>query len=83
MQETTSIQIKYKLPKNYVVLAYDEKMPRRFWRIAIVTRVLRRRDSEKKVRIKKANAILKRPVNKIFPTEYKANQTGKATDNDM
>ena len=24
------------------------------------------------VRIKKANAILKRPVNKLFPTEYMA-----------
>ena len=53
MWDTTSIKIKYKLPKNYVVLVYDEKMPRHFWKIAIVPGVLpgrvsnsRRSDSE-------------------------------------
>ena len=33
------------------------------------------------MKIKKANAILKRPVNKLFPTEYthhETNQTDKA-----
>ena len=34
--------------KNYVVLVYDEKVPRHFWRIAIVTGVLPSRDSETK-----------------------------------
>ena len=38
----------YKLSKSYVVLVYDEKVPRNFWRIAIVTGVLRRRGSETK-----------------------------------
>ena len=46
MWGTTTIKIKYKLPKNYVVLVYDEKLPRNFWRIAIVTWVLPSRDSE-------------------------------------
>ena len=35
------------------------------------------------VKIKKANAILKRPVNKLFPTEYTyhdTNQTDKARE---
>ena len=35
------------------------------------------------MRIKKANAILKRPVNKLFPTEYTyhdTNQTDKARE---
>ena len=35
------------------------------------------------MRIKKANAILKRPVNKLISTEYKyhdTNQTGKARE---
>ena len=54
-----SIKIKYELPKKHVVLVYDEKVPRKFWRIAIVTGVLPSRDSEK------ANAILKRPINKL------------------
>ena len=54
------------------MLVYDEKVPRNFWRIAIVTRVLSSRNSEIKgaiVRIKKTNAILKRYVNKLFPIE--------------
>ena len=44
------------------------------------------RDSEIKgviVRIKVTNAILKRPVNKLFPTEYTShdtNQTDKARE---
>ena len=48
MWDTTSIKIKYKLQKNYVVLVYNEKVPRKFWRIAIVTGVLSSRDSETK-----------------------------------
>ena len=52
------------------MLVYDENVPRHFWRIAIVTRVLPSRDSETKRSDKKANAILKRPLNKIYPTEY-------------
>ena len=61
-------------------------MPRHFWKIVIVTGVLSSRDSEIKgaiVRIKKTNAILKRPVNKLFPTEYTyhdTNQTDKARE---
>ena len=61
-----SIKIKYKLLKNCVVLVYHKKVPRHVWRIAIVTGALPSRDSETKgaiVRIKKANSILKRPVN--------------------
>ena len=55
MWDTTSIKIRCKLPENYVVLVYDEKMPRHFWRIVIVTPVLssgasetKRSDSENK-----------------------------------
>ena len=73
-------------PKNYVALVTDEKVLRHFWRISIVTGVLTSRASERKgaiVRIKKANAILKRPVNKLFLTEYtyhETNQTDKARE---
>ena len=34
--------------KKSVVLVFDEKVPRHFWRIAIVTGVLPSRDSETK-----------------------------------
>ena len=57
-----------------------------FWRIAIVKGVLPSRDSKIKgaiVRIKQNNKILKRPVNKLFPTEYTyhdTNQTDKARE---
>ena len=40
MWETRSTKIKHKLLKIYVVLVYDEKVPKHFWRIAIVTVVL-------------------------------------------
>ena len=46
------IKIKYKLPKNYLVLAYDENVPRQFWIIAIVTGVLPSIDFE----IKRSNS---------------------------
>ena len=42
-------RIKCKLPKNKfndVMLVYDEKVLRHFWRIAIVTEVLARRNFE-------------------------------------
>ena len=48
MWDTTSIKIKYKPPKKYVVAVYDEKVPRQLWRIAIVTGVLPSWDSETK-----------------------------------
>ena len=78
------MKIKYKLQKNYVLLVYDEKVPRHFWKIAIVARVLPSGDSEIKgaiLRIKKTNAILKHLVNKLFLIEYTyrdTNQTDKA-----
>ena len=65
------------------MIVYDEKVPRSFCRSAIVTAVLPSRDSKIRgaiVRIAKANAILKHPVNKLFPTEYTnhdTNQTDK------
>ena len=66
------------------MLVYDEKVPKHFWRIAIVTEVLPSRVLKQKgviVRIKKVNAVFKRPVNKLFQTEYTyhdTNQTDKA-----
>ena len=48
MWDTKTIKIKYKLPKNYVVLVFDKKVPRHFWRIAIVTGVLPSRGFETK-----------------------------------
>ena len=68
------------------MLVYDEKVPRHFWRIAIVTGVLPSRDSEIRgaiVRITKTNTILKRSVNKLFPIENSYqdnNQTDKARE---
>ena len=68
------------------MLVSYEKVPRDFWRIAIVTRVLPSRDSEIRgaiVRIAKTNTILKRPVNKLFAVEntyHDTNQTDKAKE---
>ena len=63
------MKIRYKLPENYVVLVYDEKVSWHFFHsIAIVTAVLLIKGAI--VRIAKTNAILKRPINKLFPFEY-------------
>ena len=70
---------------NDIVLVYDKKVPRHFWRIAVVTGVLPSRDSEKRwvvVRIGKTNTTLKRPVNKLFTvgnTYHDTDATEKVT----
>ena len=82
-QRTSKLNINsLKINVNDIVLVFYEKVPRHFWRIAIVTRVLPSRDSEIRgaiARIAKISAMLKRPVNKIFPIEntyQDTNQTG-------
>ena len=71
-----------KINNNDIALAFYEKVPRHFWRTAIVTRALPSRDSEIRgaiVRIVKTNTILKRPVNKLFAVENTYHDT-KQTD---
>ena len=74
---------------NDVVLDFHEKVPRQFWRVAIVMQVLPSRDSEKIreaiVRIAKTNTILKHPVNKLFTVEntYDTKQTDKASHKEI
>ena len=65
------------------MLVYDGKVPINLWRVVIVTMLLPSRDSEIGgiIRIAKTNAILKRPVNKLFPVEntyHSTNQRDKA-----
>ena len=66
--------------------AYDEKVPRDFWRIAILTGyylVEIRKQKGVIVRIKKANAIFKCPENKLFRIEctyHDTNQIDKAKE---
>ena len=64
-QRTSKLNIdSLKINVNDIVLIFYEKVPRQFWRIATVTRVLPSRDSEITgpiVRIAKTNTILKRP----------------------
>ena len=86
-QRTSKLNIdSLKINVNDIVLVFYEKVPRHFWRIAIVTRVLPSRDSEIRgpiVRIEKTNTILKRPVNKLFAVEntyHDTNQTDKARE---
>ena len=78
-----------KINVNDIVLVIYEKVPRHFWRIAIVTRVLPSRDSEIRgaiVRIAKTNTILERPINKLFAFEntyHDTNQTDKASHKEI
>ena len=89
-QRTSKLNINsLKVNVNDIVLVFYEKVPRHFWRIVIVTRVLPSRDSEIRgaiVRIAKTNTILKRPVNKLFAVEntyYDTNQTDKASHKEI
>ena len=78
-----------KINVNDIVLVFYKKVPRRFWRIAIITQLLPSRDSEIRgaiVRITKTNTILKHPVNKLFAVEntyHDTNQTDKASHKEI
>ena len=89
-QRTSKLNIdSLKVNVNDFVLVFYENLPRHFWRISIVTRVLPSRDSEIRgaiVRIGKTNTILKRAVNKLFAVEntyHDTNQTHKASYNEI
>ena len=75
-----------KINVNDIVLVFCKKVPKHFWRIAIVTQVLPLRDYEIRgaiVRIVKTNAILKCPIKKLFTVEntyHDTNQTDKARE---
>ena len=90
IQQTSKLNIE-SLKNNItaIVLGFNEKVPRHFWKISIATWVLTSRDSEIKgviVRIEKTNTILKRLVNKLFAVENKyhgTNQTDKASNKEI
>ena len=83
-QRTSKLNINsLKINVNDIMLAFYEKVPSHFWRIAIVTRVLPSTDSEIRgviLGIAESNTVLKRPVNKLLAVEntYDTNQTDKA-----
>ena len=80
-QQTSKLNLNSpKINVNDTVLVYDEKVPRNFWRITIVTEVLRSGDSEIRgaiVRIAKTNTILKCPINKLFTVENTYHDTNQ------
>ena len=89
-QRTPKLNIdSLKINANDIVLVFYEKVPRHFWRIAIVTRVLPSRDSEIRgpiVRIAKTNTILERPLNKLFAVEntyHDIDQADKASQKEI
>ena len=89
-QRTSKLNINsLKIKVNDIVLDFDEELPKHFWRIAIVTRVLPSRNSEIRgavVTITKTNTILKRPVSKFFTvqnTYHDTNQTDKASHREI
>ena len=82
-QRTSKLNIdSLKINVNDIVLFIYEKVPRHFWKIAIITRVLPSRDSEIRgeiMRIAKTNRILKRFANKLFAVKNSYHDT-KQTD---
>ena len=86
-QQTSKLNINsLKVNVNDIVLVFYEKVPRYFWRIAIVTRILPPRDSEIRiaiVRVAKTKKLLKRRGKKLFTVEntyHDTNQTDKARE---
>ena len=62
------------------VLIFYEKVPRHFWKISIVTRVLPSRDYEIRgviVRMVKTNTIRECPTSKLFRIENTYHDTNK------
>ena len=89
-QRTSKLNINsLKINVNGIVLNIYEEVPWRFWRIAVVTRVLPIRNSEIKeaiVRIAKTNTTPKRPLNNLFSVEniyHDTNQTDKASHREI
>ena len=89
-QRTSKLNIgSLKINVTDIMLVFYEKVPRHFWKISLVKRVLPSRDSEIRgvvVRIEKTNTILKRPVNKLFAVEntyHDTNQIDKASHKDI
>ena len=68
------------------MLVYGEKVPKNFWRIAIVAGLLLNRGSETRgaiVKSAKTSAIPKRLINKLFTIEntyHDTNQTDKSRE---
>ena len=60
-----------------MMLVIYEKVPKHFWRIAIITWVLSGEISGAIVKIAKTNTILKRPVNNLFLVENIYNDTSQ------
>ena len=85
-QQTSKLHIKsQKINVNDIVLLYDGKVPRYFWRIGIIIEVLPSTDS-RIVRIPKANTILKPPVKKVFTVEntyHDTKQTQKSREENL
>ena len=55
---------------NDIVIVYDEKMPRQLWRLGRIMKLLISDDGQirgAEVKIGKANAMIRRPVNKLYP----------------
>ena len=89
-QRTSKLNIdSVEINVNGIVLVFHEKVPRYFWRIAIITRVLPSRDSEIRgaiARIARTNTILKCPVNKLFSVEnthHATNQPDKGSHEEI
>ena len=89
-QRTSKLNIDpLKINITDIVQVFCSKVPRHFWKISIVTRVLPSWDSEIRgvlVRIEKTNIILKRPVNKLFAVEntyHDTNQIDKASNKEI
>ena len=58
------------IEKNDVVIIYEDKQPRHLWKLGRVINVIPGRDGRVRganVKVGKSGAIIRRPVNRLFP----------------
>ena len=59
-----------KIEVNDIVVIYEDKQPRHLWKIGRVMEVIGGRDGRirgAEVKVAKSGAIIKRPINRLYP----------------
>ena len=86
-QKITSKKSPNNIKENDVVIVFDEKQPRHLWKLGKITRIIYGNDNKirgAELKIGRTNAIINRPVNKLYPLEsYRTNEINKDKENDI
>ena len=83
----TSIRERQKITSKKSPNNIKEKQPRHLWKLGKITRIIYGNDNKirgAELKIGRTNAIINRPVNKLYPLEsYRTNEINKGEENDI